>query len=135
MFKSKFARTAAGAAGAAAMVIAAASPAFAANKTVDIGSGYMTFIDDGDVFKICDTLADGAGVYGAVFYNSYLTTSGYERVMTVSDGGDSRCNSKGYNIGNSGDYTFVICVGKYPTNPIQSAVTGEPCSHSGEFNE
>ncbi|MFF4505444.1 hypothetical protein [Streptomyces sp. NPDC001401] len=135
MFNSKLTRTAAGAVGAAAMIVATASPAFAANKTVDIGHGYMTFIDDGDVFKICDTEADGKGVYGAVFYNSYFTTSGYERVMTVSDGGDSGCDSKGYNIGNSGSYTFVICWGKYPTSAFMDPTMGEPCNDSGEFNE
>ncbi|MFF4726602.1 hypothetical protein ACFY3M_14850 [Streptomyces mirabilis] len=134
MFKSKFARTAAGAAGAAALVVATASPAFAANMRVETIRGYMTFTDDGDVFKVCDTLADGKGVYGAVFYNSYFTTSGYERVMTVSDGGDSGCDSKGYNIGNSGTYTFVMCWGQYPTGPFQSPLDS-PCDSTGEFNE
>ncbi|MBJ7903474.1 hypothetical protein IF655_09190 [Streptomyces sp. DSM 110735] len=135
MPKTKFTRSAAGAIGAAAMIVATATPAFAADKTVDIGYGHMTFIDDGDVFKICDDKADGKGVYGAVFYDSYLTTSGYERVMTISDGGDSGCDSKGYNIGNSGDYTFVICWGRYPTGPFENPLTGVDCNYAGEFNE
>lgn len=95
----------------------------------------MTFIDDGDVFKICDDMADGKGVYGSVFYNSYITTSGYERVMTVSDGGDSGCDKKGYNIGNSGVYTFVICWGEYPNGPYENPSSGAPCNGTGEFNE
>ncbi|MCN9241803.1 hypothetical protein NGF19_13545 [Streptomyces sp. RY43-2] len=135
MLKSKFARAAAMASGVAAMVVATASPAFATNKTVDIGYGYGTFIDDGDLFKVCDTQKDGKGVYGAVFYNSYFTTSGYKRVMTVSDGGDAGCDQKGYDIGNSGTYTFVVCWGFYPTSPFMTASMGYPCSHTGEFNE
>ncbi|MET9520894.1 hypothetical protein [Streptomyces coeruleorubidus] len=134
MLKSKFARMAAGAAGAAAMVVATASPAFAANMRVETIRGYMTFTDDGDVFKLCDTLADGKGVYGAVFYNSYIATDGYQRVMTMSDGGDAGCGSKGHNIGNGGSYTFVMCWGRYPTGPFENELSS-PCDSTGEFNE
>lgn len=58
-------RTGAAAAALAAVALLAvsASPASAtSNKTISYGSrGYMEFIDDGDVFKLCDTLADGQG--------------------------------------------------------------------------
>ncbi|MFY7069427.1 hypothetical protein ACOQFV_26515 [Nocardiopsis changdeensis] len=105
----------------------------AANMTISTGSGTMQFIDDGDVFKICDTAPnDGSPVFGAVFYNSYWDTSGHKRVMTILDSSDSGCNKKGYNIGNSGVYTFVICPGEWPTSAYQNS---RGCTHSREFNE
>ncbi|MFL1432180.1 MULTISPECIES: hypothetical protein [unclassified Nocardiopsis] len=132
---SMFTRISAICAAATLTVLSAAAPAAAAaaaaDRTAEINGGRMTFIDDGDVFKICDLLKNGKGVYGAVFYNSYWDTSGYKRVMTISDGGDPGCDKKGYNIGNSGTYTFVICEGRYPTRPIVT----HPCDDSGEFNE
>ncbi|MFE9888475.1 hypothetical protein [Streptomyces scopuliridis] len=124
----------------ATMVVASAYPVLAVqtndvgtldNKTVSVAGGHMTFIDDGDVFEICDTWANGTGVYGALFYNSYIGTDGFQRVMTTEDGGDAGCDKKGYNIGNSGEYIMVICSGKYPTSII--AVAG--CDASASFNE
>ncbi|MFE5853470.1 hypothetical protein ACFQ61_09680 [Streptomyces sp. NPDC056500] len=53
--------------------------------------------------------------------------------MTLNDGGDSGCDKTGYDIGNSGTYTMVICPDKYPTRPYQGVADG--CEHSGEFNE
>ncbi|MGW0394403.1 hypothetical protein ACWDYJ_26650 [Streptomyces sp. NPDC003042] len=138
MFTSRFARTAGICASAAAMVFASAYPAAAdgdvtafSNRGIKIAEGTMTHIDDGDVFKICDTLVDGRGVYGALFYNSYYNFDGYQRVMTINDGGDAGCDTKGHDIGNTGSYTMVICPGEYPTNAYQTY----PCTASGEFNE
>ncbi|MFD7127343.1 MULTISPECIES: hypothetical protein [Streptomyces] len=100
MLGSKLARAVAVAATAVTVLSASAYPAVAleedgvgvlGNKTLDIGSGTMTFIDDGDVFKICDTVKDGEGVYGALFYNSYVKPNGWDRVMKVADGGDASC--------------------------------------------
>ncbi|MFC7218838.1 hypothetical protein ACFQLX_11750 [Streptomyces polyrhachis] len=143
---SALTRTAAAGTAAIALLGASISPAAAleagedyatlSNKTISIVEGSMTFIDDGDVFQICDNLADGKGVYGALWYNSYIYTDGYQRVMTLSDGGDSGCDKTPHNIGNGGSYVMTICWGRYPTNPFESTVTGNgPCTHSGEFNE
>lgn len=102
------------------------------NRTVEVSGGTLTHIDDGDVFRICDTWKDGRAVYGAVFYNSYVYPDGYKRTKTLNDGGDAGCDKKAYDISNSGTYTIVICEGKYPTSAYQS---GASCTHSGEFNE
>jgi hypothetical protein len=140
MFRSKLARMTTVSAATATMLVASACPAIAvqaddvgtlANKTIEISQGKMTFIDDGDVFQICDTSRDGQSVYGAVFYDSYIGTGGFKRVMTTEDGGDAGCDKKGYNIGNGGSYTFVICWGHYPTD----ALVYWPCEGSGSFNE
>lgn len=141
MFRSKLTRMATIGA-AATMLIASASPVMASqkkddvgtldeNKTVETYGGKMTFIDDGDVFKICDTDANGHGVYGALFYNSYINPNGWARVMTTEDGGDAGCDKKGYNIGNSGDYIMVICAAEYPTSILPNSA----CDPSGSYNE
>ncbi|MEU0839491.1 hypothetical protein ABZ370_08470 [Streptomyces sp. NPDC005962] len=124
----------------AMMLVASAYPAIAqqrgdvgtlANKTVAVDGGKMTFIDDGDVFEICDTRANGEGVYGALFYNSYVGIDGWKRVMTIADGG-AGCGKKGYNVGNGGDYMMVICRKAYPDGPIGTLPN---CDDSGSFNE
>ncbi|MEU9237093.1 hypothetical protein [Streptomyces subrutilus] len=140
MFTSKFARTAGVCASSAAMVFASAYPAAAdddftafSDRSISFKRGTMTHIDDGDVFKICDTNSDGQGVYGALFFNNYYNFEGYQRVMTLNDGGDGGCDTKGHDITNAGSYTMVICWGEYPTNAYQ--ISAGKCTHSGEFNE
>ncbi|WP_159054528.1 hypothetical protein [Streptomyces dysideae] len=80
-------------AAAAAMAIGfAAGPAAAGNVGIQLpsGRGTMTFIDDGDDFKVCDTKADGHGVTGKV---RQLTPQGRIVVIaTIDDGGDAGCD-------------------------------------------
>ncbi|WP_405646653.1 hypothetical protein [Streptomyces uncialis] len=143
MFASKIARVATIGAAAAVMVGLSASPSLAlepgedfatlANKTISISEGSLKFIDDGDIFEICDNQADGKPIRGALFYNSYWNADGYVRVKTFEDGGDAGCDRAGYNIGNSGSYSMVICPGFYPTRPFVTGIDG--CTDSGEFNE
>ncbi|MGW1491022.1 hypothetical protein [Streptomyces sp. NPDC002402] len=63
------------------------------NKTISNGHGKMTYIDDGDMFEVCDTKADGHGMTGQV-----LGWQGRVK-LTVTDGGDAGCDKGGYNVG------------------------------------
>ncbi|MBN0044221.1 hypothetical protein JS756_08885 [Streptomyces actuosus] len=126
MTRTKLTRLGTVAAAATAMMVTAATPAMAtSNKTISLGHGrgYMKFIDDGDVFKICDTKKDGHGVTGTLWVRNL---SGLVSVaMRIDDGGDAGCDKKGYNIGNLASYKMEICWnGK-----------GEPCKFSEWFNE
>ncbi|MFF9626558.1 hypothetical protein [Streptomyces griseosporeus] len=142
---SGLARMAAIGASAAAMLFASAHPSIAlesgeigtlSNKTISVNGGTLRFIDDGDVFEICDTQADGYGVYGALYYNSYVTPDGWQRVMSLDDGGDAGCDKKGYNIGNGGSYVMTLCWTRPPRSPFEVPTTsGGLCTNSGEFNE
>ncbi|MFE7108581.1 hypothetical protein ACFU98_05160 [Streptomyces sp. NPDC057575] len=64
------------------------------NKTISNSHGRMTYIDDGDMFEVCDTKADGYGMTGQVV----VATTG-NPVLTVTDGGDAGCDKGGYNVG------------------------------------
>ncbi|MEV3967992.1 hypothetical protein AB0K68_07625 [Streptomyces sp. NPDC050698] len=89
----------------AAVVVGASTPAMAAesgvqdtDKKISLpdGRGTMTYIDDGDMFVVCDTRADGHGVTGQLRKNA----SGFPTMIEVTDGGDAGCDKKGYNVGN-----------------------------------
>ncbi|MEU4181452.1 hypothetical protein [Streptomyces sp. NPDC026589] len=140
MLKSKLARAAAVGAAAATMLFTSTYPAIAqqtdevgvlSNITLEIAVGTMTFIDDGDVFKICDTAKNGQGVYGALFYNSYINSNGWDRVMKTVDGGDKGCDKKPHNVGNGGQYVMALCDGRYPTSILHNG----DCMVTGTFNE
>ena len=82
-----------------ALVYAGSTPAWAAdagvqweNKVISLsgGRGDMAFHDDGDVFEVCDTKADGAGVTGYVYERNPVTLN-VRLVRSVSDGGDAGC--------------------------------------------
>ncbi|MFI0449188.1 hypothetical protein [Actinomadura sp. 6N118] len=98
--------------------------AMADDKKITVpGRGTLTFIDDGDVFKICDTRADGRGVSGEVWYQPWI---GDEKiVLRINDGGDSGCDKAGHNVGNGGTYQMRLCW----DGP------GSECIWSNEFNE
>ncbi|MFI5806801.1 hypothetical protein [Streptomyces sp. NPDC051561] len=83
----------------AAVLVGTATPAMAvSNKTISNSHGKMTFIDDGDMFQVCDTKADGHGMTGELVQ---VYPDGSNKVrLTVTDGGDSNCGKKGYNVGN-----------------------------------
>ncbi|MGW1491023.1 hypothetical protein [Streptomyces sp. NPDC002402] len=66
------------------------------NKTISNSHGKMTYIDDGDMFEVCDTNADGHGMTGMV---EKLVGSAPKTVLTVTDGGDAGCDKGGYNVG------------------------------------
>ncbi|MFI5801310.1 hypothetical protein [Streptomyces sp. NPDC051561] len=62
------------------------------------GRGTMTFIDDGDMFQVCDTKADGHGVEGQLIDDTE------RQMLYITDGGDAGCDKAGYNVGNSRQY-------------------------------
>ncbi len=109
MFKTQFARAALVAGMSALMVAASAAPALADDKTVVLpNTGYIKFIDDGDVFVICDTEADGHGVTGSLIFRPLLGGTPYT-LWREQDGGDAGCDKHPYNIGNDGTYWMKIC--------------------------
>jgi hypothetical protein len=91
----------------AMMVVVSAGTALADNKSIGDEHGTMTFIDDGDMFKVCDTRADGHGVVGKLIKHDFWTTAD-STVLTVDDGGDNGCDSGGYNIGNLHSYQMRL---------------------------
>ncbi|MER5717360.1 hypothetical protein [Streptomyces sp. NPDC002132] len=110
MFKSTFSRLALAGAGAAAMMVTLAPSAQAvSDKTIKLpqGRGYMKFIDDGDVFQVCDTKADGHGVTGTLWVRNIGGVTSV--ATTVDDGGNSGCDKKGYNIGQLASYRMELC--------------------------
>ncbi|MFI5801306.1 hypothetical protein [Streptomyces sp. NPDC051561] len=82
------------------------------------GRGTMTFFDDGDVFQVCDTKADGHGVSGR------LIDDAYREKVYIEDGGDAGCDKKGYDVGQFASYQMQL-----------SWNGGDPEVHSGWFNE
>lgn len=126
MLRSWLARTALAGGIAVATVFGSTDAVFAVtNKTISLpgGRGTMTFIDDGDVFKICDTKADGHGVWGELWFQPWIGSE--DVVLTIDDGGDAGCDKAGYNVGNDGTYQMLLCW----NGP------GNVCVWSGEFNE
>ncbi|MBC9714099.1 hypothetical protein H9Y04_16170 [Streptomyces sp. TRM66268-LWL] len=90
--------------GVATLLVFTASPALAdTNRTITSSHGKFTFIDDGDMFEVCDTKADGFGVKGRL-----LESGTNDFVLTVEDGGDANCGKDGYNIGNLRDYQMWL---------------------------
>ncbi|MFE7108579.1 hypothetical protein ACFU98_05170 [Streptomyces sp. NPDC057575] len=82
-------------AGVATALTLTASPALAdTNKTIysPQSRGKMTYIDDGDMFEVCDTKADGYGMTGVVEDVNHT-------ILTITDGGDAGCDKDGYNVG------------------------------------
>ncbi|MFJ3968131.1 hypothetical protein ACIPYR_08185 [Streptomyces parvus] len=103
---SSFSRLAVGGAALAVALGTLVSPAHAAetgeasaqaaantNIVVKNSHGYMLYQDDGDMFSVCDTNADGHGVEGQLV--DYYTGTTY---LYIDDGGDKGCDKKGYDI-------------------------------------
>jgi hypothetical protein len=105
--------------------LTAAPAAAATNKTLVDSHGQFTFIDDGDVFQICDNKADGHGVTGQLLLRSGVDGS-ISTVMTIDDGGDDNCDKQGFNIGNWHDYKMIYWWNGDKSGTIQS---------TGWFNE
>lgn len=111
MLKSKLSRLALVGAGAAALMVTMAPSAQAVtDKTIKLphDRGYMKFIDDGDVFKVCDTKADGYGVTGTLFVRNAsglvsvaatsttaATRAATSRATTSASWPATRCGSAG----------------------------------------
>ncbi|MFF3323022.1 hypothetical protein [Streptomyces sp. NPDC002889] len=99
-----FTRVAVAGAAVAGVLAGTASTAQAAALDTNIviklpdGRGSMTYIDDGDMFQVCDTKADGHGVEGTVIDDEN------RRMLTVDDGGDAGCDKGGWNVPNGIDY-------------------------------
>lgn len=77
-----------------AWVLGTTGTAYAGNTTecVTVGGidrGCIVHLDDGDEFAVCDTYADGAGVYGAV--QEKVGDDWVTRDSQV-DGGDEYCD-------------------------------------------
>ncbi|MFE0202569.1 hypothetical protein ACIBSR_01415 [Streptomyces sp. NPDC049936] len=110
MIKSLVRTAAAGAvlattlAGTASTAQASESAVLVSNKTISLpgGRGTMTFIDDGDMFQVCDTKADGYGVSGRLIDNNY------NQKLYITDGGDSGCDKAGYNVGQTGSFQMQL---------------------------
>lgn len=83
---------------------AAETPILTGDKTLSLpgGRGTMTFIDDGDMFQVCDTKADGHGVTGRLIGDSY------NEKLYIEDGGDAGCGKAGYNVGQSGSFQMQL---------------------------
>jgi hypothetical protein len=98
--KIQYARAAAAAVGAMALVAATTGTAHAADTTLRLyrsGNtvGTMTHLDpDPDTFRVCDTRADGHGVTGKL----YLYMGGWQLKETEEDGGDAGCDYFDYNV-------------------------------------
>jgi hypothetical protein len=116
-----------------ALVCAGSTPAWAAdagvqweNKVISLsgGRGDMAFHDDGDVFEVCDTKADGAGVTGYVYEKNPVTLN-VRLVRSVSDGGDAGCGKiSDYDVGRWQIYML-----------LESHAAGVPSVKSGWFRE
>ena len=110
MTRSKLARLAAIGAATLAVIAGSAAPASAlSDKTLNLpsGRGYMKFHDDGDVFSVCDTKADGHGVTGRLWEVNSITHNG-GTVLILTDGGDSGCGKKGYNVDDLHHYSMDV---------------------------
>ncbi|MFI0934984.1 hypothetical protein ACH4RG_25105 [Streptomyces sp. NPDC021019] len=111
MIKSRLTRVAV-VAGAAALIAASVAPAQAVeakgNMTIYLpkGRGKMIFHDDGDVFKICDTKADGHGVTGYLYKQG--TTGSAVIAFKEADGGDAGCDKHPYNVGRLANYQMQL---------------------------
>ncbi|MDX3383812.1 hypothetical protein PV682_20435 [Streptomyces niveiscabiei] len=112
------------AASAAVLVGFASAPAFAGNINLSLpsGRGTMTFIDDGDKFRVCDTKADGYGVTGYV--QTINTRGDIITVATIDDGGDAGCDTKEYDIYLNKPHEMKLCWHG-----------GGACVYSGTFDE
>ncbi|MBW1597847.1 hypothetical protein [Streptomyces sp. JJ38] len=108
MINSKYARVGLVSAATATMLLFTATPALAANFRISLpyDRGYMQYIDDGDVFTVCDTKADGHGVTGYV--RRLMLDGRIITLATIDDGGDAGCDKKGVDI-NRQAHDIVLC--------------------------
>ncbi|MEU0576279.1 hypothetical protein ABZ465_03010 [Streptomyces griseoincarnatus] len=92
------------------MLAATANPASADSDIILKSSrGYFLYHDDGDMFRVCDTNADGHGVTGVLMENNDNSpVPGYGEVLRVDDGGDSGCDKAGFNVQPSPSYTYQM---------------------------
>lgn len=84
------------------LTVGSMSAANAADVQVSNGNGYIKHIDDGDVFKVCDTRENGKGVTGMIIFNGSI-------VAAEDDGGDAGCDDFTFNILTGVTYTMKIC--------------------------
>jgi hypothetical protein len=97
------------AASAAVAIGFASSPAMASNVSISLpnGRGTMTFIDDGDKFRVCDTRVDDHGVTG---YVRQLRADGrIVTILTIDDGGDNGCDTKETDLLGRTPHDMVLC--------------------------
>lgn len=73
-----------------------------ADKTVANRYGKIHHMDNGDGFRICDTLVNGKGVVGRL-------SDTREVLKSETDGGDDNCGYFTYNIKEGIQYTMQIC--------------------------
>lgn len=99
-----------GAAATGVMVLLGSSPAHAntGNEvlTLSSGRGSVTHIDDGDHFMVCDLMADGYGVSGALWH--VFDDGSATIVARYDDGGDAGCDQVTYDIKTGETYYMTL---------------------------
>ncbi|MGY3201464.1 hypothetical protein [Streptomyces sp. TE5632] len=70
------------------------------------GQGSFYFKDNGDVFTVCDTKADGAGVIGKLWYKPI--GGDWYVAASEDDGGDAGCDKFASDVGPVGDYQMKL---------------------------
>ncbi|MFF7310646.1 hypothetical protein [Streptomyces sp. NPDC008137] len=93
-------------AAASAMIVSIAPAAAITDIKIAGNGGTFTFHDDGDVFEVCDTNADGAAVLGRLYYKPiggdwYVTEE-------EEDGGDGGCDKMPHDVNGVGDYQMKL---------------------------
>ncbi|MGW5092265.1 hypothetical protein [Streptomyces coelicoflavus] len=81
----------------------------AAHTDITISSkyaGYFKFHDNGDVFEVCDTVTNGTGALGKLFYRSYM--GDWHVTATADDGGDAGCDKFTRDIHSAGQYQMKL---------------------------
>ncbi|MFB7091547.1 hypothetical protein [Streptomyces sp. NPDC056296] len=91
-------------AGTAAPAMAGDAQVLDTNKTISNDHGYMTYLDNGDMFVVCDTKADGYGMTGIVQTPKAIPLD----KLKITDGGDAGCDKDGIDVTNSSDYRMKL---------------------------
>jgi len=120
MITKKLRQSLVGAAATGAMVLFG-SPTAHANTgnevlTLSSGRGSVTHIDDGDHFMVCDLMADGYGVSGALW--QVLDDGGATIVARYDDGGDAGCDQVTFDIKTGVTYFMTLRWNGSPSSTV-----------------
>ncbi|WP_433545940.1 hypothetical protein ACQPZG_12860 [Streptomyces sp. CA-294286] len=108
--RRSFTRMAVTGVAAATLLVATATPAMADSDIIlKFNHGYFLYHDNGDMFEVCDTKADGHGVVGRLMENNDNSpVPGFGEILRVDDGGDAGCDKKGHDVQKSPSYTYQM---------------------------